>query len=187
MSGVAYRCLYDVLFKGPQPDDMIAVRDIGRQPLTMGRLRQHVTETVGRLNAMGFRRNDRIAVVMPPGPELFVAFLSVASGFTFVPLNDHYSRDEYNRCLADLGVKALLVRAGSLSPAMDAAMSLGMQVVVLSPLMGTAAGLFSSGDEAAGPAPVPHFGQPADLAMILLTAGATAPADEKIRAVIETL
>jgi oxalate---CoA ligase len=174
MPGVNYSCLYDVLFKGPQPDDMIAIRDMGREPLTFGRLRQHIRDTVSQLNAMGFGRNDRFAVVMPAGPELLVTFLTVASGFTFVPLNLSYSQMEYERYLASLDAKALILLAGSDSPAGYAARSLGMQIIEVSPRLDLEAGLFFVTGAGAGPVSAPSFAQPEDLAMILFTAGTTA-------------
>jgi acyl-CoA synthetase (AMP-forming)/AMP-acid ligase II len=111
---------------------------------------------------------------MPPGPELFVTFTSVASGFTFAPLNYHYSFEEFRRCLADLGAKALVVRSDSPSAAAQAAMSLGVRVIEVTPRPDLGAGLFSLPANEAGAVPAPSFGGPEDLAMVLFTAGTTA-------------
>ena len=50
----------------------------GRAPLTYGRLRQHIDDVVQTLHAMGVGRHDRVALVLPNGPEMAVAFLAVA-------------------------------------------------------------------------------------------------------------
>ena len=66
----------------------------GRAALTYKRLRDHVQEIVNRLNALGIGRNDRVAIVLPNGPEMAVAFLSIASGATSAPLNPAYRASE---------------------------------------------------------------------------------------------
>ena len=44
----------------------------------------------GRLNAIGIGRGDRVAIVLPNGPEMATAFLAVACGATTAPLNPAY-------------------------------------------------------------------------------------------------
>ena len=51
-----------------------------RAPLTYRSLLAQVERTVGSLNELGLGRNDRVAVVVPNGPEMAVAFVSVAAG-----------------------------------------------------------------------------------------------------------
>ncbi|OPY25976.1 MAG: Acetyl-coenzyme A synthetase [Methanocella sp. PtaU1.Bin125] len=173
VASVSYTCVYDVLFNGGQPEDMMVVRDIGRTPLTLRRLRQHVAETVSRLNAMGFRRNDRLVIVMPQGPEACVLIMSVMAGFAVVPMNPYYSRAEFESYMADLGAKGLIVRAGSDSLAVDAARCLGIRVVEVVPRPDEEAGVFSFAGEH-GKAVAPAFAEPDDLGMILFTSGTTA-------------
>ena len=66
----------------------------GRAPLTYGRLYRHIDDVVQTLHAMGVGRHDRVALVLPNGPEMAVAFLAVA-GATCAPLNPAYSADEF--------------------------------------------------------------------------------------------
>ena len=47
----------------------------GRRPLTYGELQDLATDTVGRLNELGIGRNDRVAIVLPNGPEMAAAFV----------------------------------------------------------------------------------------------------------------
>jgi acyl-CoA synthetase (AMP-forming)/AMP-acid ligase II len=49
----------------------------GRVPLTYGRLYQHIDEMGRSLRAMGIDRQDRVAVVLPNGPDMAVAILAV--------------------------------------------------------------------------------------------------------------
>jgi acyl-CoA synthetase (AMP-forming)/AMP-acid ligase II/acyl carrier protein len=142
----------------------------GRAPLTYGRLREHVTHTVGVLNHMGYGRNDRIAIVLPNGPDMASAFLSVASGATCAPLNPLYSPDEFEFYLSDLQSSALIVQSGEPSHAITAARKLNVPVIELKPLR--EAGLFELSGERGMPAGT-NFSGPGDTAIILHTSGTT--------------
>ncbi len=72
---------------------------------------------VARLNTLGLGRGDRVAVVLPNGPQMALAFLSVACCATCAPLNPAYREPEYDFYLSDLGAKALIMPAGLESPA----------------------------------------------------------------------
>jgi acyl-CoA synthetase (AMP-forming)/AMP-acid ligase II len=123
--------------------DAIALVSPGRAPLTYGRLLQHTAETVQTRSVKGVGSHDRVALVLPNGPEMAVAFLAVAARTTCVPLNPAYSAHEYERYLADVGVKALIVRAGMDSPARDVAQTHGVRIIELSPIHEAEAGLFT--------------------------------------------
>ena len=66
-----------------------------QQSLTFAALRELVAATVTRLNALGIGRNDRVAIVLPNGPDMATAFLAIASGATTAPLNPAYRADEF--------------------------------------------------------------------------------------------
>src|SRR3972149_5701170 len=87
----------------------IAIAAPGRTPLTYGQLYEMVRENLSVLNAIGIGRGDRVGVVLPNGPEMAVAFLSVASMATCAPLNPAYRAGEFEYYLSDLNAKALLV------------------------------------------------------------------------------
>ena len=59
----------------------------GDQPLLHSQLWEQVTVTVPALNRLGVGRGDRVAIVLPQGPEMAVTFLAVAAGATAAPLN----------------------------------------------------------------------------------------------------
>jgi acyl-CoA synthetase (AMP-forming)/AMP-acid ligase II len=66
--------------------EALAILAPGRLPLTYGRLQRHII-TVGKLlRGLGVGRHQRVALVLPDGPEMAVAFLAVAASATCVPL-----------------------------------------------------------------------------------------------------
>ncbi len=56
-------------------------------PLTFGQLRALADRTVADLNGRGIGRGERVAIVLPNGPEMAAAFIAVAAGTTSAPLN----------------------------------------------------------------------------------------------------
>ncbi len=121
----------DVLAKGA--DDAIAITAPSAVPLTYRGLREQVDAIITRLNAVGVGRGDRVAIVLPNGPEMAVAFLSIAAGATSAPLNPQYRAEEFEFYLTDLAAKALVVEAGAPSAATDVAAKLGVPVIALRP------------------------------------------------------
>jgi acyl-CoA synthetase (AMP-forming)/AMP-acid ligase II len=70
-----------------QNPEAIAITAPGRTSLTYRQLTHHINHVVATLNSIGIGRNDRVAIVLPNGPEMAVAFLAVAAGATAAPLN----------------------------------------------------------------------------------------------------
>jgi acyl-CoA synthetase (AMP-forming)/AMP-acid ligase II len=153
--------------------DAPAILAPGRASLTYGRLYQHIDQTVRALRAMGIRRRDRVAVVLPNGPEMAVAALAVEASAVCVPVNPAYEVDELDRYLADLRPRALIAQAGIDSPARRTALARGIRVIELSSELDAEAGLFTlSGEQE-----IPSSDEPAgasDVAALLLTSGTTA-------------
>ena len=81
------------------------------ESLTYGKLREHVTRVVAKLNSWGFGRNDRVAIVLPNGPHMAPAFVSVAAGAIAAPLNPSYPSEEFSFFLQDLDASALILMA----------------------------------------------------------------------------
>ena len=100
----------DLIFNGNQDPEHNAIESPGYQPLTYRELKNQVLFVVKTLNAMGYHRNDRIAVITPAGPETAVIIISVMAGFTAVPLNPQYKEQEYRNYFSQLRVKAVLVQ-----------------------------------------------------------------------------
>jgi acyl-CoA synthetase (AMP-forming)/AMP-acid ligase II len=157
--------------------DAIALSAPGRPALTYGRLRTRVEQVVATLNALGLGRNDRVAIVLPNGPDMAVAFLGVASGAAAAPLNPTYRAEEFDFYLSDLGAKALIVASGSDSPAVRAAEALRIPIIELSAPPEAEAGGFSltsnAGDAPRRAQPAGGFAEPDDVALALHTSGTT--------------
>ncbi len=144
----------------------------GRPPLTHAALRRLIDATIAALNARGIGRNDRVAIVLPNGPEMASCFIACAAGVTSAPLNPAYRADEFQFYLSDLDAKALIVETGSASPAVEVARGLGVQVIELRP--GEAAGDFTLAPGAdAQPSADGGAARPEDVSMLLHTSGTT--------------
>ena len=146
----------------------------GADPLTYDGLRANIARCVQALNDAGIGRGDRVAIVLPNGPQMAAAFAAVASAAAAAPLNPAYRADEFEFYLADLSAKALLVECGSTSPSIEVARKLGVQVIELRPQPTEGAGAFVleiapgvTATTAAG------YAKPDDLALILHTSGTT--------------
>lgn len=151
----------------------VAIGTAGRKSLTYGHLCEHIAHVVETLNAMGVGRNDRVAIVLPNGAEMFVAFLGVASGATSAPLNPSYSAKEFRFYLTDLKAKALMVQAGTQSSARSVAENLQIPIIELVPSLKSEAGVFKlKGDVGSRPLQG-GFGHPGDTALVLHTSGTT--------------
>jgi acyl-CoA synthetase (AMP-forming)/AMP-acid ligase II len=70
--------------------DAIALAVLGRAPLTYHRLVEQIDYVTDALRGMGVERHGRVAVMLPPGPELAVASVAVAAAAACAPLNPSY-------------------------------------------------------------------------------------------------
>lgn len=144
----------------------------GRPSLTFGALRDLCARTVAALNGLGIGRGDRVAIVLPNGPEMAGAFLAIGSGATTAPLNPAYRAEEFTFYLTDLRAKALVVLHGMASDAREVAARLSIPVLDLIP--GEAAGDFTLEGGEPGNAAKPGLAWPEDEALVLHTSGTTA-------------
>ncbi len=113
--------------------DRTAILAPGRPAVTYGTLWVRVKDAVRGLRSLGVGPSDRVAVVLPNGPEAAVAMIGVAAGAVCVPLNPGFTADEWQRYLGDLRVSALLTRADMDSASRGVARTLGLPVIDLSP------------------------------------------------------
>ena len=77
--------VYDVAKAGTA--DAPAIGAPGRPWLTYAGLKKLVDDTLAILNGVGIGRDDRVAMVVPNGPEMASSFIAVASGTSSAPLN----------------------------------------------------------------------------------------------------
>jgi acyl-CoA synthetase (AMP-forming)/AMP-acid ligase II len=169
------KTLIDLIDTVGNSDD-IAIRAHERNPLTYSALAAQVKTTLGALNDLGIGRNDRVAIVLPNGPEMATAFLAIATGATAAPLNPGYRAEEFKFYLEDLNACALLVDENSESPALDVANQLDIPVLRLCVEEGAPAGSFTlegetidSGNRKIETGP----GSADDIALVLHTSGTT--------------
>lgn len=106
----ANRTLLTLLETGQASDPAIVVP--GGQQLTYATFRAAVQQMADRLATLGIQRGDRVAVVLPHGPEAIVATLGAALAASAAPLNPSYTEDEFRFYLADVSAGALLVPFG---------------------------------------------------------------------------
>ena len=150
-----------------------AIRAPGRDAMTFDGLRALSHTTRGVLNAAGIGRNDRIAIVLPNGPEMATAFVSLAASATAAPLNPAYKADEFKFYLSDLSAKAVIVLNGQESPVLEAAAKFKIPLIPLTPQQDGPAGAFSLAPIAASPAANGGMAAADDTALILHTSGTT--------------
>ncbi|TPN45761.1 acyl--CoA ligase [Mesorhizobium sp. B1-1-7] len=152
-------------------DDAPAILAPDRATLTHGGLRSLIKATAERLHALGIGRGDRVAIVLPNGPEMATAFVAVAATASTAPLNPAYRPDELDFYLTDIGAKAILVAENEAGPAVAVAerLGIGMLRLVVSP----AAGIFTIEGAAIGPQATPDMAGDGDIALLLHTSGTT--------------
>jgi len=158
---------------GRNAPDRCAILAPGRLPMTYGALWRHANDVVRALRSSGVGRTDRVAVVLPNGPEAAVAMITVAAGAVCVPLNSDFTYDEYQRYFGELHLAALLTRADLDSASRRVAHALGIPIIDVSTRPDEAAGAFSIVGQAPQRVVDDGFASSADDAFILLTSGST--------------
>jgi len=171
--------LHDLVFSGHDPARP-AIGALDRPWLTYGGLAHLAARLRAGVNALGVGRGDRVALVLPNGPEMAAAFISLAGCVEVAPLNPAYTHDEFAFYLADLRAKLLVVAMGDDGPAVSAARALGIPIARLEAESDGPAGtmtLFAGeGASPAGPGEPARPGpsDPDDGALVLHTSGTTA-------------
>ena len=136
----------------------------GAGPVSYERLARHGQRVANVLRANGIRRSDRVAVVLPNGPELAGAFVGIASAAAFAPLNPAYREAELDFYLSDLDAKALVTGRGVDSLARELAAARGLPVLELPELGAPESNAAGETDDAV---------RPDDVALVLHTSGTT--------------
>ena len=122
--------------------EAIAIEAPGRLGLSYADLCALCTATIASLKKHGLGANDRVAIVLPNGPELAACFVALASNVAAAPLNPTYTAAEYRFYLEDLNAKAIVVAAGIETPARNVAQKLGINVIELEFIIAGSAGQF---------------------------------------------
>ena len=108
-----------------------AIAAPGRSGVTYAELREQCAAIGRQLRGADIGADDRVAIVLPNGPTMASAFACMVPWCATAPLNPAYKADEFDFYLADLDARALVVDAGSESPAIDVATARGVPVLRL--------------------------------------------------------
>lgn len=165
--------VYKILEKQSRthPDD-VCIIGLERKPLTYRLLFELIVQTNEQLNGLGICREDRVAMVLPNGPEMATAFLAVASSATSAPLNPSYRAPEFEFFLSDLNARALIIAEEYETPAVGVAHELGIPIIHLIP-DSEYCGCFSLSGTAQFLKSPPGIAEPDDVALVLHTSGTT--------------
>ncbi len=145
----------------------------GRRWLSYGALRALSAEIEAQLRGFGIGAADRVAIVLPNGPEMATAFVTIAQAAVTAPLNPAYQEKEFSFYLEDLRAKAIVVPASYGGPALAAAAAQGIAILRLHSDANGPAGHFRlDGAHAVTPAAAGKPG-PDATALILHTSGTT--------------
>ncbi|HEY3439755.1 MAG TPA: AMP-binding protein [Paludibaculum sp.] len=142
----------------------------GRAPLSYAALGSQSLRLAGRLTDAGIGPEQRVAVVLPNGPEMAAAFAAVASCAACAPLNPGYTRADFEFYLGDLAASAIVVDDATPAAATEAAQHLAIPILRIGKL--GRAGEFDL--EVAGKCPSPADPGPGHTALLLHTSGTTA-------------
>ena len=160
--------------RGLTQGDTLALLAPGKPPLTYRQLAEHLRASALQLNRLGFRRGDRVAVVLPNGPEMAAAYLAVSAVCTCAPLNPAYSASEFEFYLTDLRARGLILPAGEDSPARAVAAKLGVSILDLEADSALAGRFALRAGLAANPSmSEAEFAALDDVALVLHTSGTT--------------
>jgi acyl-CoA synthetase (AMP-forming)/AMP-acid ligase II len=150
-----------------------ALLDVEARVMTWGQLEKQVRSLGTELRGRGVNSGDRIALVLPDGPMMAVAFLAVSSACACAPLNPNYKERDFDFYIGDLKPKAVILPAGASSPVEAVAAAHGIPVWRMG--CETAGETFScllEGENRASGEPV-EASDPEDIALILHTSGTT--------------
>ena len=156
------------------PPDAPAIGAPDRIWLSFSGLAARTRATLAALHGAGIGRGDRVAIVLPNGPEMASAFISITQGAVAAPLNPAYTQDEFDFYLTDLKARAIVLPDGYKGPALAAAQRQGLVVLRLTFDASDPAGKCTlTADANTGVTPDTTRSGPGDIALILHTSGTT--------------
>jgi acyl-CoA synthetase (AMP-forming)/AMP-acid ligase II len=163
--------LLDLFDAGESGASALVTAESGAR-LTYEELDRAVRSLAGRLATLGVERGSRVAIVVPDGPDFLLVLLAVVTlGATAAPLNQAYKRDEYEFYLDDLQPQLLLVTAGELPAAREAA-GPAVKIVDVVRQDDDSLVLGAEGRSIDAESPFPEAA-PGDIALLLHTSGTT--------------
>jgi acyl-CoA synthetase (AMP-forming)/AMP-acid ligase II/thioesterase domain-containing protein len=164
--------------RGAESPAAAAILAPGRPALTHDALASLLAATADALHDLGIRRDDRVASLLPPGPEAATAFLGVAAAAACAPLNPGLRPAEIEFALNDFGATALLVAPPVPRPIAELADRQRVRVIEVLVDPSTPAGTFALRPRPAATRRLDGNARPVagpdDIALVLHTSGTTA-------------
>ena len=151
--------------------DQVALFAPGRKGLIYSELQQQLRRTIEKLHWAGIGRGDRVAIVLPNGPELATALLAVSSCAVSAPLNPGYTANELDYFVSQLNASAMMVVSDAIGAARDVAVSQGIPIIELNLNPTAPAGFFELDCKKTTSAPDTTFPAAEDTALLLHTSG----------------
>jgi oxalate---CoA ligase len=168
-----FRCVPDLLAAwSARTPDAPAILAPGRAPLTYAALAQHAEETGRALDRLGVVAGERVAVIVPNGPELATAVLAVASHAIVAPLNPDLPAADLAVALDGLRPRTVVLPAGQSDELRAMVHGRGLAIADLIP-RAQAAGLFTLRGEPRSRAASEVRVGPDSVAVLLHTSGTT--------------
>lgn len=153
----------------------VAIEAPDRVGLTYSGLFSQFEATLRELRQLGIDRTDKVAVVLPNGPEMATSFLAVGACCICAPLNPTYKKGEFEFYLEDLSAKAIIIHSEDKdTPAREAARAKGVPVIELVVSPTDPAGAFTLRGSPIAPPVKTGFSSESDVALVLHTSGTTA-------------
>ena len=142
-------------------------------PITYARLHEQVQAVTASLRGAGVGRQDRVAVLLPNGPAMAVAFLATATAGVCAPLNPAFTSAELGFYLEDLDAHAVIVASQDDSPVRGVAQQRGIAVLELAIREVPGAWTVTLDGYGDAPVPPPDLVDPQAVALVLHTSGTT--------------
>ena len=158
---------------GEKTPDALAIAAPDRLPLTYEALWRQIEKSAYTLNRLGVGKGKRVAIALPQGSDMAVAFLAVSSVAVAAPLNPVSSAGDLEATLRALNPKALIVPVGNEGPVQSIARGLNISLIELCSKPEAPAGVFTLRGEYVNAATPGSFAGHNDLGLILPTSGTT--------------
>ena len=167
--------LYETIsYNAIQQPDSVAITAPNRIGLTFKALKERVEEIALIFGSINAEKKLRIAIIMPNGPEMAVAFLAVSSFAAAAPLNPQYKASDLEFYLSDLKADLLLIHSETASDAREVAQKMAIPVFEAKFDIDKPAGFFTiTSNEHLTTQRQTVFAGPTDIALFLHTSGTT--------------
>lgn len=167
VAGASFACLLE----SGDPDAPALVCP-GERSIRYGALADEVNVLASGLRALGVRPRDRVAFVLPNGPEAIEVLLAVASlGAAAAPLNPALTGSELSSYLGEISPQHVLLPTGLHAAAREAAPA-GAQLIDVDVGLDSGPALRSNGRVVKAGVGT-HEASPDDIALLLHTSGTT--------------